>query len=650
MENKRQLLQKVDVDKAVMPVRGPSGRTGGPGRMPIEKVKVKDGKGTILRLWNYLSSQRILLIVALFFVFSSSILSLVASYIIRPIMNGIADKVSSEILIKQLFIMLFLFAISVICNYLQSRLMVEISQKALSKLRRDLFCHMQNLPLKYFDKASTGDIMSRFTNDIDAINQMLSTTLVQVVSSVVSLVVTGTLMFYTNWFLAIITFTIAPIVKMVTGIISKRTLIYFKQQQKAIGELNGYIEEQITGQKVIKVFSHERKSIENFKRFNKNYKNKAFKAQFWSGTMGPIMGGFNHGAYALTASIGGVLCVLRGFDVGGFTIFLNYSRSFTRPITDLFTQVNMIFSALAGAERVFEMMDIETEYKSVLGEDKESKSEEKVEKESRKEWDIEGNRSEEKVEEEYKHRIEGEIIFNHITFGYDEKTPVLKEVSIEVRKGEMVALVGATGAGKTTITNLLNRFYDIQSGSILIDGYDIKKYDKTYLREHIAMVLQDTHLFTGSVMENIRYGRLEATDEEVREAARVANADRFIRQLEQGYETVLSRDGLNISQGQRQLLNIARAIISKAPILVLDEATSSVDTKTERQIEQAMRRLMKDRTTFIVAHRLSTVRNADKILVLEKGEVIEQGNHKELLDLKGKYASLYHGKIILDCE
>ncbi|OOB77347.1 MAG: multidrug ABC transporter ATP-binding protein [Epulopiscium sp. Nuni2H_MBin001] len=599
---------------------GPGGMPmggGPPGRMPMEKVKLKNSKETILRLWGYLGKRNFMLIAALILVFISSAFTILASYMIRPIINGLTEYAGTSTLITNLLIMLGIYLVAVISSYLQTRLMLEVAQNALEKIRYDLFDKMQKLPLKFFDSKHNGDLMSRFTNDIDAMSQMLSTTLAQLISGVTTLVATIAIMIYTNWFLTIIMLTISPLFNMFTRAVSKRSMNYYKGQQKAIGDLNGFIEERITGQKVIKVFNHEQQTIEQFNELNQNYREQSFKAQFISGTMGPIMGSLTQLSYTIVACIGGLLCVFRGFDIGGFTIFLNYSRSFSRPINDIFMQINTLFAALAGAERVFEVIDYPAEIADAT----------------------------DCVNVE---NIVGEVILKDVKFGYNPAIPVLKNISVTAKPSQKIAFVGSTGAGKTTITNLLNRFYDIQSGEILIDGVPITKYKKAFLRENIAMVLQDTHLFEGSIMENIRYGRLDAADSEVIAAAQTANAHEFIKKLEYGYDTILTNDGANLSQGQRQLLNIARAVISKAPILVLDEATSSVDTRTERHIELALDRLMQSRTTFIIAHRLSTVRNSDMIVVLERGEIIESGNHQQLLEQKGKYHSLYTGASKLD--
>ncbi len=594
----------------------PSVGRGGPPRV-TEKVKPKDIKQTLLRLWKYLGHYKYLLFTGLFFVIVSSVFSILATYQIRPIINGLVDDFDTSELVYNLFIMLCIYLVSVVSQYIQNRIMLEIAQNSLARLRSDLYLAMQKLPLRFYDRNKNGDLMSKFTNDVDVINSMLSTTCANLVSGVFTLLTTVIIMLYTNWFLALVTLTVTPLFSKITQFISKRTLVYFKSQQVSIGKLNGYIEERITGQKVIKVFNYEEETINQFKDFNKTYRDNSFKAQFLSGTMGPIMGSLAQMSYVITSAVGGFLCVADKFDLGGYTIFLGYAKSFSRPINDIFMQINTVFSALAGAERVFSVIDEEPEL---------ADSEDATILDS----------------------ISGEVEFKHVKFGYDPEITILHDLSITAKPNQKIAFVGSTGAGKTTITNVLNRFYEIQDGSITLDGVDVKTLKKDFLRENIAMVLQDTHLFTGTIRDNIRYGRLDATDEEVIAAAKTANADRFIRRLEKGYDTVITGDGNSLSGGQRQLLNIARAVISKAPILVLDEATSSVDTRTERQIEEALGRLMQSRTTFVIAHRLSTVRNSDLIVVLDQGRILEQGTHEELLALEGKYHSLYTGAAKLD--
>ena len=499
----------------------------------------------------------------------------------------------------------------------QSRVMLTVAQNALQKIRDELFTKMQKLPVRFYDTNNNGDLMSRFTNDVDTVGQMLSSTLVQLFSGALSIVGTLALMIYTNIWLTLVTVFMIPLMMKAGGYVAGKSQKYFSAQQTSLGAVNGYIEETISGQKVVKVFCHEDIAEEEFEILNEDLRDNMIKAQFFGGMMGPVMSNLSQLNYTLTAAIGGLLCVLRGFDVGGLTVFLNFSRQFSRPINEISMQISNVFSALAGAERVFSVMDEEPEPVD------------------------DGDAA-------VLNPMKGYVELKDVTFGYNPEKTILKDISLYAKPGQKIAFVGSTGAGKTTITNLLNRFYDIQSGSITIDGVNIRHINRDNLRHNIAMVLQDTHLFTGTVMENIRYGRLDATDEEVIQAAKTASAYSFIMRLPHGFDTVLEGDGANLSQGQRQLLNIARAAISKAPILILDEATSSVDTRTEKHIEHGMDRLMADRTTFVIAHRLSTVRNANAIMVLENGEIIERGDHDDLLAQKGRYYELYTGVKELD--
>ncbi len=592
------------------------GGAGGPGRGPGRGMrpggKPKDMQKTLRRLWDYISTDKVTLAFVFFCVIFSTVSSLAGSYMLRPVINSIASGDGDMTgLLKLLLIMLGIYAAGIVTQYLQSRIMIGISQKALLKLRNDLFTKLQRLPVRFYDTNNHGDIMSRFTNDVDAVGEMLSNTVVQLIAGAVSIVGTFALMCYTNIYLTLVTVVMVPLMIRAGQSVAKRSRKYYTGQQTALGALNGYIEETVTGQKVVKVFCHEKAAEEEFDRLNSDLKDKQIKAQFFGGIMGPVMGNLGQVSYSLTACFGGILCVLKGFDVGGLAVFVNYSRQFSRPINEVAMQVNTIFSALAGAERVFGVMDTPAEEKDAA--------------------------------EAVEPSVRGGVTFDHVTFGYSPEKVILKDVSLYAKPGQKIAFVGSTGAGKTTITNLINRFYDIDRGKITIDGIDIREFKRDTLRKNIAFVLQDTHLFTGTVRENIRYGRLKATDEEVEQAARTAGAHSFIMRLEHGYDTMIEGDGANLSQGQRQLLNIARAAVSKAPILVLDEATSSVDTRTEKHIEHGMDRIMAQRTTLVIAHRLSTVRNADAILVLENGEIIERGNHEELLERKGRYYNLYTG-------
>ncbi len=620
------------------PMKGPGG-PGGPGGGPGARAramaggKPKNTKKTIGRLLGYLGNDKGKVVVALICAISTSMTSLVGTYLLAPIIDSVgefakeASKTGADAeaiisagiksLLLGVFTMFCVYMVGVIASYLQQKIMIGVSQRALKNLRKDLFDHLQTLPVRYFDTNATGDVMSRFTNDVDAIGEMLNNTVVQLLSGFISVTGTIVIMFYMNPLLALLIILLVPLMIKVCGSIAKRSSKYYRAQQEALGKLNGYIEETVTGQKVVKVFCHENRAINEFSELNDDLKGKQIKAQFFGGIMGPVMGNISQVSYSLTACVGGLLCFAGRLSVGELSAFVNFSRQFSRPINEISMQVNIIFSALAGAERVFKVMD------------------EAPEEADAKDAVPMGD-------------IKGEVIMENVTFGYNPDKVILKNIDLYAHAGQKVAFVGSTGAGKTTITNLLNRFYDIQEGTITIDGKDIKSYERKSLRSNIAMVLQDTHLFTGTVRENIRYGRPDATDEEVEQAAKTASAHSFIMRLEEGYDTMLEGDGVNLSQGQRQLLNIARAAVSKAPILVLDEATSSVDTRTEMHIDHGMERLMKNRTTFVIAHRLSTVRNADCIMVLEQGEIIERGTHKQLLEQKGRYYQLYTGAVELD--
>ena len=600
------------------------GRGPGPGHggMGMGMGKPGNSKETIKRLFHYLGAYKGMIVLALICVVIGSASNLLGSYMLRPIINTYIVPVDGSRgdpagLAGALAVMAAIYLFGLIANYTQSRIMLTVAQNSLQKLRNDLFQKMQKLPVRFYDTNNHGDLMSRYTNDVDTIGQMLSNTLIQLFSGAISIVGTLGLMIYTNIWLTLVTVVLIPLMMKAGGAVAKRSQKYFSAQQSSLGAVNGYIEEMITGQKVIKVFCHEDEAIDEFSILNEDLRNNQIRAQFFGGMMGPVMGNLSQVNYALTACIGGLLCVLRNFDVGGLTVFLNFSRQFSRPINEISMQISNVFSALAGAERVFALMDEEPE-------------------------------PEDDKDAIVLNPMKGDVELSHVFFGYNPEKTILKDISLYAKPGQKIAFVGSTGAGKTTITNLLNRFYDIQSGAITIDGVNINHMSRNNLRQNIAMVLQDTHLFTGTVMENIRYGRLDATDEEVIQAAKTASAHSFIKRLPKGYDTMLEGDGANLSQGQRQLLNIARAAISKAPILILDEATSSVDTRTEKHIETGMDRLMADRTTFVIAHRLSTVRNANAIMVLENGEIIERGDHDDLLAQKGRYYNLYTGLSELD--
>ena len=586
--------------------------------------KPKNTKQTIIRLMSYLHYEKKLLMMAFMSAFIFAITSLIASYMLRPIINIFIyyDPTDTQIekriqgLLLALIILGIIYGISILSQWLQQHFALKVSQNLLVRMRQELFNHIQNLSISYFDNHAHGDIMSRFTNDIDTIGEMLNTTLIQMISGFITILGTIILMLYTNVILGLLTMIMTPILTYISHLIIKKGQSAYVKQQKDLGILNGFSQEMITGQKVIKVFNHEEIAIDEFEYLNHKLCESQIKAQFRAGIMGPITHQLCNLGYVLTACIGAILVICRGFDLGGLTVSLNYTRQFNRPINEISMQMNTVFAALAGAERIFEVLD------------------EDIEKDKDHLVSIDS--------------LQGHIQLDHVYFGYRENQTILYDISLYAKPGQKIAFVGSTGAGKTTVTNLLSRFYDIQSGSISIDGIPIYQINRYFLRQNIAMVLQDTHLFSGTVRENIRYGRLDATDEEVEEAAKIAYAHAFIMNLENGYDTYLEHDGANLSQGQRQLLNIARAAISKAPILVLDEATSCVDTRTERHIEMGMDAIMKNRTTFVIAHRLSTVRKAHAIMVLEKGHIIERGNHEELLKINGRYADLYKQIVELD--
>ncbi len=617
-----------------MPPMGPPGKSQG-------TQKPKNTKKTLSHILEYIGKNKVLLFVVLIMLILSTVCQTGASYWLKPILDDVEAAIKAgnfategiRQLITNLAIVSAFYIGTAVFSFLQSRIMVSIAYKTTNIIRKDLFNHLQTLPLRYFDSKTHGEIMSRFTNDVDNIQLMLEQTVVQFVSSIFSFVSIVTMMIVLEWRLFIVALIFLVIMIINSLNIAKHTRKYFKAQQEALGIMNGNIEETIEGMKVVKVFNHEEQAIEEFDSLNTKYRTVATNANFYSGIMGPCSTGINNALYATITLMGGMLVLTNSLGIGTFFTFLNYTKQFRQPIDQIMNQMNNIFSALAGAERVFEIMAMEKEVDNGTV----TISEEKTAQGKKWYW-IDGDK---------KIPVEGKVVFENVNFSYVPEKQVLKNINLYAKPGQKIAFVGSTGAGKTTITNLINRFYDIQDGSITYDGIDIKRIKKNDLRRSLAIVLQDTHMFTGTVMDNIRYGRLDATDEECIEAAKLASAHSFIRRLPNGYNTKITGDGGNLSQGQRQLLAIARAAVADPPVMILDEATSSIDTRTEMHIEHGMDRLMIGRTVFVIAHRLSTVRNSNAIMVLENGEIIERGDHDDLIAQKGRYYELCTGKAML---
>lgn len=589
---------------------GPMGK----GMTGIPVVKPKNSMEALKRLWGYLREQRWSLFLVFFLVLASSGFALMGPLLIGKAIDSMGittGQVQFPLLAKIVGSLIIVYILGALASWLQTYLMASVSQKTVKSMRKDIFDKVQTLPLRFFDERPRGDLMSRLTNDVENINNTLSQATTQIFSSLITVIGAVGMMLMLSPSLTLVSLIVVPLGLFITKKIAERTRKLFLEQQTELGQLNGYIEEMISGQRVVKAFNREQETIDQFAEKNQRLKKVGAQAQVFSGIIPPLMNAINNVSFALVAGIGGYMAVKGAITIGIITAFLNYSKQFARPLNEMANQFNMLQSAFAGAERVFEVLDEEPEFADQtvarsLG------------------------------------QVEGKVEFKDVTFGYKSDKPVLQAINLTAEPGQMIALVGPTGSGKTTIVNLLMRFYDVQKGSVIVDGQDIRQIEKEDLRSSIGMVLQDTYLFAGTVMENIRYGKLDATDEQVMYAARMANAHSFIERLPDSYHTKLTEDASNISQGQRQLLTIARAILADPSILILDEATSSIDTRTEMQIQKALKVLMQGRTSFVIAHRLSTIREADQILVINQGEIMERGSHQELLEQKGFYYNLYH--------
>lgn len=600
--------------------------------------KPKNLKHTLRVFLSYLGRHKKMLAVVAVLVTISAGANLLGTYMIRPVVNGLADG-DVHTLLRGVLITALIFGCGALAAYGYTQTMVKAAQQVVLDIRRDLFEHVQTLPLQFFDSRRHGDIMSLFTNDIDTMADALNNSFAMVIQSFIQIVGTLTLLYVLNWRLSLIVTVCYGIMFWYIKFSGKRSKGYYTKQQNSLGELNGYIEELITGQKVVKVFHHEEESFTEFCKKNEELRKAGTGAQGYAATMVPVVVSISYVNYAIVAVLGGLLALHGKADIGSLASYLVFVRQAALPINQFTQQSNFLLSALAGAERVFDVMSLEPEI-----------DEGKVELVNVKEENgalavCEGTtgRWAWKRPDGTMTELKGDVRFENVDFGYTADRLILKNISLYAKPGQKIAFVGSTGAGKTTITNLINRFYDVQGGAVVYDGIDVKDIEKDALRHSLGIVLQDTHLFTGTVAENIRFGKLDATQEEIERAAKIANADSFIRRLPNGYDTMLTSDGANLSQGQRQLLAIARAAVADLPVLILDEATSSVDTRTEALIEKGMDQLMEGRTVFVIAHRLSTVRNANAIMVLEQGNIVERGDHDALLAQKGKYYQLYHG-------
>ena len=608
----------------------------------------KDTKKTLKHLFAYLGMHKWAFLFVAVLVFISAGANIMGTYLIKPVVNKFITPGDMHGLFKAVTGMGIMYLCGAMATLFYNRLMVKTSQKVIQEIRKDLFNHTQKLPLKYFDAHTHGELMSRFTNDVDTVQEAMNNSFAMIIQSFMMLFGTITMMMVLSIRLSMIVVIFLIIMFIFIKYNGKHSKKYFNRQQEELGKINGFVQEMAAGQKVEKVFNHEEKDFEEFCRLNENFRKESTSALTYAGFMIPVIVSLSYLNYAVSACVGGIFTIKGIMDLGSLSAYLVYVRQSAMPLNQFTQQINFLLSALSGAERIFDMMDEEPEIDEGnitlcnVRRNEDNSFSECEEKTGIFAWKVPENNTYKYVE------LKGDVRFDNVVFGYTPEKTILNKISLYAKPGQKIAFVGSTGAGKTTIVNLINRFYEISSGTIYYDGIDIRRIKKDDLRHSLSMVIQDTHLFTGTIADNIRYGNLSATDEEVRQAAIIANADSFIKRLPDGYDTMLYSDGSNLSQGQRQLLAIARAAVSKPPVLILDEATSSIDTRTERLIEKGMDAIMEGRTVFVIAHRLSTVRNSKAIMVLEKGEIIERGSHEELLEQKGRYYRFYTGHFELE--